>query len=353
VFESEHKLRHLPFFEEIASHDEGGSAWRSATAGLVVLRLVDTWLEERPVLAADDDWSVRSVRNSVGEMDEGTPIHAILERVVDALQEQKPDIHVVVTPLMAYSRALEYDAKWFLAADVYHSVLSHLHPIEDSDASIAAHMRLGYCYRNLQLIDEATEAFAAASEIATKVGDMVGVLLARVNEGHIAVVRGNLPQAEAILDETIARDGRLGKPAAFLLVDVEGFKAINNERGRIGGDATLKRVAHAIEDATRGTDCVGRLGGDEFGVVLNECDDPGPAVDRIFRNLQDASGGDGAMAAHVAVGAVTIENPAAGVELKELFRLAEGALASVRGTGGSLCARRTLPGTTDRQAATA
>jgi diguanylate cyclase (GGDEF)-like protein len=155
------------------------------------------------------------------------------------------------------------------------------------------------------------------------------------------------------LDETIARDGRLGKSVAFLLVDVEGFKAINLERGRIGGDATLKRVAQALEDATRGTDRIGRLGGDEFGVVLNECDDPGPAVDRIFRNLQTASGGDGAMAVHVAVGAVTIEDPAAGFELRELFRLAESALASVRGTGGSLCARRTLRGATDRQASTA
>ena len=161
------------------------------------------------------------------------------------------------------------------------------------------------------------------------------------------------------LDDAIARDGRLGKPLAFLLVDIEGFKAINIERGRIGGDAILESVAHALADATRGTDCVGRIGGDEFGVVLNECDDPGPAVNRIFLNLQGRSGGDGATAVHVAVGAVTIENPAAGVELQELFRVAEGALASVRGTGGSLCARRTLRGAsekhaaTDRQAATA
>jgi len=155
------------------------------------------------------------------------------------------------------------------------------------------------------------------------------------------------------LDETIARDGRLGKAVAFLLVDIEGFKAINIERGRIGGDATLKRVAHALEDATRGTDCVGRLGGDEFGVVLNECDDPGPVVNRIFHNLQGASGGDGETSVHVAIGAVTIEDPASGVELQELFRLAEGALASVRGTGGNLCARRTLRDAVSRQATSA
>ena len=155
------------------------------------------------------------------------------------------------------------------------------------------------------------------------------------------------------LNETIARDGRLGKAVAFLLVDIEGFKEININRGRIGGDATLQRVARALEDATRGTDCVGRLGGDEFGIVLNECDDPGPAVNRIFQTLHSTSDGDSASAVHVAIGAVTIEDPAAGVELQELFRLAEGALASVRGTGGSLCARRTLRAAVSRQATSA
>lgn len=153
------------------------------------------------------------------------------------------------------------------------------------------------------------------------------------------------------LDEAIARDARLGKPLVFLLVDIEGFKAINIERGRIGGDAILKAVAQSIQGATRGTDCVGRLGGDEFGVSLNECEDPRPAVNRIFLSLQAA--GAGSSRVHVSVGAVTIENPAAGVEKAELFRLAEDALAAVRGTGGSLCARRTLRGETSTEAATA
>lgn len=153
-------------------------------------------------------------------------------------------------------------------------------------------------------------------------------------------------------EETIARDGRLGKPAAFLLVDVEGFKAINTEKGRLGGDAILKRVAQALADATRGSDCVGRLGGDEFGLVLNECDDPGPAVNRIFINLQHASKGESAPI-QVGIGAVTIEDPAAGIELSELFRVAEGALASVRGTGGNLCARRSLRASTGKQATSA
>jgi tetratricopeptide (TPR) repeat protein len=203
--ESENKLRHLPFFEEVASHAEGDPQWRSAMAGLVTLRLVDAWLEDGPAVTTDDGWGFRGVSSAIEDVDEGTPIRSILGRVVDALKERKPDIHVVVTPLMAYGQSLEYDAKWTLAADVYQTVLAHLHPVEDSDASIAAHLRLGSCYRNLHRIDDAVEAFASASEIANAVGDFVGILRARIGEAKIATVRGNLPEAATILDDTIAR----------------------------------------------------------------------------------------------------------------------------------------------------
>jgi tetratricopeptide (TPR) repeat protein len=203
--EPENKLRHLPFFEEIASRDEADPEWRAATAGLVALRLVDAWLEEGPGITTDETWSVRSVRMAIDEVEETTPIRSLLGRVVDALESRKPDIHVVITPLMAYAQALEYDAKWVLAADVYHSVLAHLHPVEDSDASIAAQLHLGHCYRHLLRVEEAIEAFRAASEISTAVGDLVGILRARIGEGKIALVRGNLPQAEAIFDDTIRR----------------------------------------------------------------------------------------------------------------------------------------------------
>jgi hypothetical protein len=85
VFDSDHKLRHLPFFEEIAARDEGTKEWHAATAGLVVLRLVDTWLENGLPPGADQDWSIRSVRCSIEAVDDGTPVKAILDRVVDAL----------------------------------------------------------------------------------------------------------------------------------------------------------------------------------------------------------------------------------------------------------------------------
>lgn len=203
--ESEHKLRHLAFFEEIASLDEGDPTARSATAGLLVLRLVDGWIEDGHVVANNDWFGLQNVVGAISDVSDRTPIKAILLRVIESLQSGKPDIHAIMTPLMAYAKALEYDAKWTLAADVYRSVLAHLHPVEDADASIAAHLRLGQSYRNLNELERASAAFTSAFSIATAVGDMVGILRARVGEAQIALVRGNLPQAESILDETIAR----------------------------------------------------------------------------------------------------------------------------------------------------
>jgi hypothetical protein len=46
VFDQTEGTRHLPFFAELAALDDGDSSWRAVSAGLVVLRLVDAWIEE-------------------------------------------------------------------------------------------------------------------------------------------------------------------------------------------------------------------------------------------------------------------------------------------------------------------
>ena len=146
------------------------------------------------------------------------------------------------------------------------------------------------------------------------------------------------------LDEVIRRDARLRKPMAFLLVDVEGFKKINAEAGRMVGDRVLRAVGRAIQASTRGTDFVGRIGGDEFAVVLGECADPRPAVDRIFVALHgETTGGERPRPVHVAVGVVRIDLKRAAVDPVQLFRIAEDALASVRGSGIARAATRDYP----------
>lgn len=61
---------------------------------------------------------------------------------------------------------------------------------------------------------------------------------------------------------------RYGVPCSLVYFDVDGLKAINDTHGHAAGDAALIHVAEVLRANTRTSDVVGRLGGDEFGVLL-------------------------------------------------------------------------------------
>jgi len=73
---------------------------------------------------------------------------------------------------------------------------------------------------------------------------------------------------ERELKRSLAYVKRYGTPAALLYVDLDGFKAINDEHGHAAGDALLKAVAGELAAHVRASDVVARLGGDEFGVLM-------------------------------------------------------------------------------------
>lgn len=74
------------------------------------------------------------------------------------------------------------------------------------------------------------------------------------------------------LQRVLAMAERHGARAALVFADLDGLKKINDAKGHLAGDAALAHVARVILANTRRTDIVGRLGGDEFGVILAESD---------------------------------------------------------------------------------
>jgi tetratricopeptide (TPR) repeat protein len=199
-------LRHLVFFEELGKMDESDASWRAVSAGLVTMRLVDQWIADGPTATRVDSWSVSAVREAIAQVPDTTPIRRILSTVVDVMVSCTAiDMHALCPRLMAYGQALEYEAKWPLAADVYSTIVAHAHPTEDADLAVAANLQLAFCLRTLGNLDSAAHAYAQASRVAYAANDMIGVLRGRLGDAKIATARGNMPQAESILDETIHR----------------------------------------------------------------------------------------------------------------------------------------------------
>lgn len=65
---------------------------------------------------------------------------------------------------------------------------------------------------------------------------------------------------------------RRGHSMALLMIDLDGFKHVNDEQGHLVGDELLRRIAHSVEQCTRAVDVSGRFGGDEFVVILTDSD---------------------------------------------------------------------------------
>ena len=68
--------------------------------------------------------------------------------------------------------------------------------------------------------------------------------------------------------QAIARVKRVGEPLSFMYFDLDKFKSINDKYGHDIGDDYLRLFVNVVDDCIRDTDTLGRLGGDEFGLLL-------------------------------------------------------------------------------------
>jgi diguanylate cyclase (GGDEF)-like protein len=73
------------------------------------------------------------------------------------------------------------------------------------------------------------------------------------------------------MEHQIERRIEAGTPLCVIIVDINGFKRVNDEHGHLVGDELLKQFATELRSASRSNDLIGRLGGDEF-IIVRDCD---------------------------------------------------------------------------------
>jgi diguanylate cyclase (GGDEF)-like protein len=130
------------------------------------------------------------------------------------------------------------------------------------------------------------------AEFTPRVRDAIMSLMAEVERlrRDLERAKARLDAAEAMADQdgllpvlnrrafvremsrAISYGERYDAPSALIYFDLDGFKAINDAFGHAAGDAALAHVGNLLTANVRESDIVGRLGGDEFGVILAKAD---------------------------------------------------------------------------------
>jgi diguanylate cyclase (GGDEF)-like protein len=130
------------------------------------------------------------------------------------------------------------------------------------------------------------------------------------------------------LRQELAHSARSGAGFAVLLLDLDRFKAINDERGHAAGDEVLRQVAARLRLGLREADTVARLGGDEFALILSGAgrkEDIEAALGSILPAVQDPMViEDDPLAMSASIGIARF--PADGVDEKSLLRAADHAM---------------------------
>lgn len=178
----------------------------------------------------------------------------------------------------------------------------------------------------------------------TRVEDVEHIRFLTMYDGLTQVF--NLRQLNGRVDEEILRSKRFVHPFSLIFIDLDRFKEVNDTYGHDAGDRVLVQVAALLRETCRSTDLVGRLpgvvgriGGDEFLVLMPETgtDDAGSLARRLIQAIRtlQVDSASGQRVAPVGASLGIAGYPQDGEGRKTLIEKADAAMYRAKAAGGS------------------
>ena len=190
----------------------------------------------------------------------------------------------IVLMLLTVAHVFDWDATWLtenVMLLVFAAVLGawtcHRWPVP---VLVLAMIAVGvWCRADLARVSDWWFRLVCCAGRATAIGLLVvwttAVRRSLERARHLAKVDSltGLPNRQAVLqalEAELCRARRFGRAFSIAMLDCDGFKQINDQRGHLVGDQVLRQIGSALRKQTRVCDCIGRLGGDEFAMILSE-----------------------------------------------------------------------------------
>ncbi len=179
-------------------------------------------------------------------------------------------------------------------------------------------------------LEERLSTFADLVGLAITNTDTSARLLSQATSDPLTGLLNHRAFQERVESE-VGRAQRYGRPLTLVLLDLDFFKSVNDAYGHQAGDTALMHAAGILERCARAGDVLGRIGGDEFALLLPETNagQALPVAERWAAELREAPVG---VAAHLTMSAGVSDLTHANGS-RELFRLADGALYAAKSQG--------------------
>jgi diguanylate cyclase (GGDEF)-like protein len=259
-----------------------------------------------------------------GGLDDAVKAFAARARVIANLAPGTEALRAELTPLLADARMPLLDALDEVVTFQQRASETHLARLETLQGGSLI----------VVLLTLIAEAMGIFRPMVAKIQRYTSELLRIANRDPLTGALNRKGFADHAAKE-LSRANRYRRPTSFLMLDADHFKLINDRHGHAGGDAALGAIANALGECLRPADILGRLGGEEFGILLPETGLQGAiaAAERIRKRVETLQVTTKAGTFHctISIGATDVDPGA--IDLKSAMDRADAALYRAKEEG--------------------